>query len=98
MEHANIAARWPSSRVGWTEQCEHACARRRREMSDAGIVADVQARVREPTGEIVEVLEPDRIREIFFGSGAPFHGNRQPRCKLAIAIQRPVLARATRER
>jgi len=75
-DHDARAAGRPHGRVGSEEDRDDGRARGGSEVRDAGIVADVNTRGREPAGELVEVGDAesavlDRWIKYFLGAGAP---------------------------
>lgn len=93
--HCVLAAGSPDGRVGREENGDAWHAGGCGQMSDPGIIADVDASRREPAGQIVEVAEPDRVFENILGTGDPLHGDMEPVSDGSEVFERPVFSRAS---
>jgi len=47
----------------WGRNRQHGCSHSRRQVGDAGIVADVERGLRQPAGQLVQVVEAMRVQE-----------------------------------
>ena len=93
--HHALGAGSPNGRIGGEEDRHDGNADGGGEVSDAGIVADVQARRGEPAGELIKVIVSDSVLEKIFGSGDPFDRAGERGGGGTEIFERPVLARAS---
>src|SRR5262249_5406294 len=71
LDHPHIPPRRPHSGIRRTEQCDYRHTRRSGQVSDAGIIPDIETRACKPLWELPKIVEPRRIRQLFLRTGDP---------------------------
>src|SRR5579871_342008 len=96
-DSGEATARGPDGWIGGAEDGDDGSAGRCGQVGDSGVIADVDARGSDPAGEVHQILETHGISELFRGSGAPGDRIGQAPREVAIGMDGPVFARASRE-
>src|SRR5208337_1633877 len=95
------AARRPDRRIGGAENRKHGCANGGGEVGDAGIVADVERRLREPAGQFVKAVDAAcTVERRVIRPSTPMdrHSALEAARQQTEFLERPVLAGAAGER
>ena len=93
--HRALAAGSPDGRVSCEENGDEWHAGGSGQVSDPGIIADVDAGRPEPAGQIVQVAEPDGVFENILGTGDPFNRHMEPSSDGSEVLERPVFSYAS---
>src|SRR5579872_343785 len=84
------STRRPACGFGWTEQCYHRCAYRGRQMSNAGVVPNVQPSSGQPTSQLIQVVHSNSALKRIVRAGTPCYPPIELPRQLAESIERPV--------